>query len=574
LCAAILLIPALLMGTIFPIAVELSLSAGGSAGRVARGVGRLFAINTAGCIAGALTAGLLLIPMIGMRRSLLAGAWLNLGLAAALGSQIPGATWRFRATVMAAPLVAAATLAAVTPAWDPITMTTGVYAYAARYVKVGVDRYRSAQAESRLIYYREGPSGTVSVKENRSSRALSIDGRGEGNTNAVAQILLGQLPFALGRPIGDVFVIGLGTGSTAGALTLHPVRRIEVVEIEPAVIQASALFDAINHRPLDDARVRVRVNDARTVLVLSPPSSYDLIVSQPSTPWVPGASKLFTVEFYELVRARLRPEGIFAQWVQLYNIDRASLGALLNTLTRVFPQALIVEVGGNSGEVLFIATRDGIALSWPALLRVFADDRIARDLARVKVANPGTVVSRVLLGPRELPALVAGAKTNTDDNGLLEFSALATLYHDTTDANLAWLRQAAGAPWSYVSEAPHGRARQRALVEMADAAVLARDFQRGLVFAGDAVEIGHDASALRVLGDLLYVDGKRDAAADGWRKALTLEPRNVKVLRRLVRHYGSLPVSARPPEYKAWLAKLDAELTAPEEPQLAEEPRP
>jgi spermidine synthase len=568
LCAVILFIPALLMGTIFPIAVELSQNgAGGAGGRVAKGVGRLFAINTAGCIVGALAAGLVLIPTVGMRRALFVGAWLNLALAAALGAQVPESTRRFRTTLAAAPLVVAGTLALATPAWDPMTMTTGVYAYAARMVKIGVERYHAAQAEFKLIYYREGPSGTVAVKEKGLLRVLSIDGRAEGNTNAIAQILLGQLPFALGRPIDDVFVIGWGTGTTAGALTLHPVRRVEAVEIEPRVIEASALFEAINHRPLDDARVSVRVNDARTVLVLSPPSSYDLIVSQPSTPWVPGASKLFTVEFYEIVHVRLRPGGVFAQWVQLYNIDRSSLAALLNTLTRVFPQALIVEVGGASGEVLFLATRDSIALSWPVLQRMFADHRLASELARVRVPNPGTLLSRVLLGPRELPALVAGARTNTDDNGLLEFSALATLYTDTTDANLAWLRGAAADPWAYVSEAPQGRARQPVLVEVADAALAAKEFQRGLVFARSAVDLGPDVAAFRTLGDLLYVTGQWTTAVEAWRNALALEPRDVKTLRRLVRHYSGLAVSARPPEYDAWVARLGAGFTEPEAPR-------
>ncbi len=166
--------------------------------------------------------------------------------------------------------------------------------------------------------------------------------------------MLGHLPFIFGRPIHDVCIIGLGTGVTAGAVTLYPVRQVEVIEIEPAVIEASALFEDVNHRPLTDPRVGVRVDDARNVLLVSPPSSYDLIVSQPSFPWASGSSKLFTLEFYRLARSRLRTPGIFAQWVQLYNMDFASVMTQLKTFSLVFPQTLAIQVGGSSGEILLL----------------------------------------------------------------------------------------------------------------------------------------------------------------------------------------------------------------------------
>ena len=247
----------------------------------------------------------------------------------------------------------------------------------------------------------------------------------------IAQVVLGHLPFIFGRPIHDVCIIGLGTGVTAGAVTLSPVRQAEVIEIEPAVIEASAFFDSINHRPLTDPRVVVRVDDARNALLVSSSSSYDLIVSQPSYPWASGSSKLFTWEFYHLAQTRLRTPGIFAQWVQLYNMDFASVMTLLKTFTLVFPQTLVMQVGGSSGEILLLGTTDQALIPWPALSHIFSSPRRAEELTRIGVSNPGTILARLLLGPQEIPPLVAAYPTNTDDNGWLEFSAVRSLYRHT-----------------------------------------------------------------------------------------------------------------------------------------------
>lgn len=556
LCAAILFIPTLMIGLVFPLAIELSTR---TDGQEAGHVGRLYALNTVGSIAGALLAGLLFIPTVGIHRSLLLGVWLNLGLATLVATQLSGEHRARRFAIAGFPLAVAALLTFHVRSWDPLLMTTGVYMYASKMVRLGVDRYRQAQAQSRLLFYREGPTATVAVKRTGSRTVLSIDGRAEGSTTATAQVLLGHFPFMFGWPIQDVLIIGFGTGATTGAVTLYPVRRVEVIEIEPGVIEASALFEGVNHRPLTDPRVGVRVDDARNVLLVSPPSSYDLIVSQPSFPWASGSSKLFTLEFYRLARSRLHTPGIFAQWVQLYNMDFASVMTQIKTFSLVFPQTLAIEVGGGSGEILLLGLTDQSMISWTALSQIFSSPIRAKELARVGVPNPGTLLERLLLGPQEIPRLVAGYPTNTDDNGRLEFSAAGSLYRSTTETNLDRLRQGAGDPWTYVHKAPEGPTRRTILVQMADAALLGLDFDRGLGFAQEAVRLGGTVDGYRTLGDLLYVQQRKGEAVEAWRQALARDPKDIKTLRRLVRHYNTVSNAARPPAYQQWCSQLPEE---------------
>jgi spermidine synthase len=555
LATALLFVPACLIGTVFPLALEL---AGVARRREGRAVGRLYAVNTLGSILGAALAGLVLIPALGMHQSLLAGVWLNLGLAALVGALMPGAGGARRLALGAGPVALAVLLALRGPVWDPLLMTSGPFLYAPNMVKAGLERYRASAARTRLLYYREGSIGTVTVRESRGFRSLAIDGRGEGSTTASAQILLGHLPFAFQGALREIFVIGFGTGSTTGAVTRHPVERIDVVDLAPGVLEASRFFEDVNHRPLADPRVRVRIADARSVLLAGPPASYDLILSQPSHPWVPGAAKLFTAEFYALVRERLREGGLFAQWAQLYNLDQQGVATLLGTFAAAFPETLVVEVGGRSGELVLVGGRNRARVSWAAIERLFADPLRVRDLGRIGISNPGTLLARILLGTREIPGAVAGFTPNTDDNGVLEFASLGDLYRETTGANLARLRRAAANPWDYVEGQPGVGVRPRVLLDMARAALQARDLERAKTFALAAIEGELPPGAHRLLGDVLYAMGRQEAALDTWRQALRSNPGDPRTLGRLVRHYRSGWTGLRPPEYSFWVTQLGA----------------
>jgi hypothetical protein len=248
-----------------------------------------------------------------------------------------------------------------------------------------------------------------------------------------------------------------------------------------------------------------------------------------------------------------------AQWVQLYNMDYASVLSLLRTFTLVFPQTLVFEVGIGAGEILLIGSMDPVLMSWDALERMYSDPVLTKELTRINVPNPGAALARLLLGPREIPSIVTGFRANTDDNGLLEFATLGSLYRDTTAANLKELRRAAASPWIYVAGAPDGTARQRVLIEMAETARLESDNLRALTLVREALELGGTAEAHRVRGDILYAQGPKENGVQAWTQALALDPADSRTLERLVRHYGKMSPQARPPDFHQWCARLPDE---------------
>jgi spermidine synthase len=552
LAASVMLLPALFMGIIFPLSIALTRRQNGYESDM---VGKLYALNTIGAIGGSLLASLFFIPALGMKGCLLLGTWINLLFAAGIFLMIPGQPCLIRLGRSIVPPALALLLTWASPSWDTAAMTRGLYFYAPTILDLGIEKYLAEEKAVRIIYYKEGRGGTVAVKEAKNQRFLSIDGRGEGSYRATAQVLLGHLPFMLNRTFKDVGIIGFGTGNTTGTVTLYPVQRVDVFELEAEVIQTSSFFETVNHKPLADPRVRILTSDARTALFLSPRRSYDLLISQPSNPWVSGSSKLFTFDFYHLAASRLRPNGVFTQWVQLYNMDFTSVGSMLNTFKTTFPNTLVLEVGSRSGEIILLGSREELNISWKAMLEIFADPRRAEELSRVKTPNPGTLLARLILGPEELISFNK-FPLNTDDNGLLEFSTINSLYRKTTEENLTQLRKRAVNPWKYLNEPPEGEERQKVLIDMARASLRDLDVQRGLKFAQEAYQLRENADSLLTLGDLLYANKKREEGISAWRRGLNYSPNHSAILSRLLRHFGEIDKSNRPPEYDTWVTRF------------------
>ena len=230
------------MGLVFPLTMELACDGSGGLGAVSPRVGRLYSVNPIGCLSVALAAGLVAVAWFGLRGSLVAGGWLNVGaavLVAAFALERPA----LRAGVSFAAVAAGFIVTLIVPPWDRMLIASGTYFNTAANARGGVEAYQQTLDRLKLRFYREGQSGTVAVVEGPGSRGLSIDGRSEGSTKAIAQVLLGHLPFATGRHIQDAFVIGFGTGTTAGMLSMYPVRRIDVVDLEAATFEASRFFE-------------------------------------------------------------------------------------------------------------------------------------------------------------------------------------------------------------------------------------------------------------------------------------------------------------------------------------------
>jgi len=423
-----LLLPmTLAFGAAFPFAVA---AATRRMGELSADVALVYALHTVGALAGALAGSFLLVPAIGLQRSIVFGGLLL--IVGALSIAILG-TRRMSLRLGIATAGAALTAAVVLlPPWNPQLVSSGAYRYA---VDAAGDVQTRLEA-GELLYYAEGAAGIVSVRRVAGTTSLAIDGKVDASNGAdmLTQKLLAHVPLLLHPRPGDVAVIGLGSGVTVGTALRHPVRRVDVVEISPHVVAASGLFGAESRDALRDPRTRLIVGDGRTHVTLSE-RQYDVILSQPSNPWVAGVSALFTREFFTAARDRLASGGVFCQWTHTYDITEDDLRSIVATFRAVFPNGAMWLVGG--GDLLLIGSDmpvidrlQHMTRTWPA--------EVAMDLAASRVSRFG-LLSLFLTGGPGLAAFGTGT-VQTDDRLGLEFSAPRGIYGARRDDVLHALR--------------------------------------------------------------------------------------------------------------------------------------
>jgi spermidine synthase len=291
-----------------------------------------------------------------------------------------------------------------------------------------------------IVYYRDGVSSTVSVHREGDNVFLRINGKTDASTDQdmPTQLMLGHLPLLVHPAPREVAVIGLGAGVTAAAVARHPVTRLDVVEIEPAVVEASRFFSQVNDGVLGDPRVRTVLADGRTFL-LTAPRRFDVIISEPSNPWIGGVASLFSREFFVLARERLRPGGLMLQWLQAYGLTPEDFRMVVRTFRSAFPATTVWSI--SSGDFLLLGAADPVAID---LRRVKGFDRLspgaARDLGRLGLRDWAGVLGFYFLSEEEAERFAGTGPLNTDDRLALEFSAPRALYLDTGAGNLRLLQ--------------------------------------------------------------------------------------------------------------------------------------
>jgi SAM-dependent methyltransferase len=227
------------------------------------------------------------------------------------------------------------------------------------------------------------------------------------------QVLCGALPAFLEGPAGDALVVGWGSGVTVAMLAAVVPGRVVAVELEPEVVRAARPFAAVV--PCDRRRVDLVLEDARNLLLLDD-RRYAVVVSEPSNPWVAGASTLFTEDFFRLVRRRLRRGGTFVQWLQAYEIAPRTVRAVLAALTRVFPSVTVLRMVHSPGDLLLVCG------DRPPRFR--ASPGVLPELVRrMGIAGRQDIVARVVATTPRLLAFARGARPNTDDRPTVEFEA-------------------------------------------------------------------------------------------------------------------------------------------------------
>lgn len=349
LCIAMMLPVTVFAGMTLPLITALLLRSG--QGEAA--IGRVYAANTWGAIAGVVLAAQLLLPLLGLRNVVIAGAAIDLALGALL--------LRRSATPLSARAVGVlsvvAVLALLIPlAWhfDPLRMASGVF------------RYGQPTVDAELVWHADGRTASIDVLRWPASAHLEIRTNGKPDASLKAdrttsddyvQIYTGALPLALHPAAREVAVVGFGSGrSTHTFLAVPSLDRVDTIEIEPAMVEGSRLFGASVARAYDDPRSRIRIEDARTFFARHQ-QRYDVIMSEPSNPWVSGVSGLFTHEFYRQIKRHLKPDGLFVQWLQVYEFDDALIASVLRAMDREFADYAIHMA--DDGNLLIAAVASG-----------------------------------------------------------------------------------------------------------------------------------------------------------------------------------------------------------------------
>ena len=428
LSVAVMVLPTFCLGAAFPCVSQL---VSARLSHIGLDVSRVYASNTAGAILGSFAGGFLLIPLLGVQGTIRAAVAAN--LLAGLILFTDGAVGRRMRMGAGAAIVGGIVALVIVPAWNLTVMSSGVSTYATYYAEGGASWRRLI--DDRLLFYRDGISSTVTVHEGPEGRTLRVNGKTEAGTGVdmTTQLLIGHIPALLHPDPKAALVIGLGSGVTVGAVTQHELDAIDVVEIEPAVIEASAFFVEENSHALSDPRVRTTVADGRNFLFTTP-DRYDLIVSEPSNPWIGGIATLFTVEFLEQARARLTSDGVMAQWVQGYAMAPEDLQMIAATFQTVFPHASLWML--LPGDFLLVGTFGPQVVDLGRIRdRLTRGAGLGQDFARSGLATPEAIFNLFALNEHDLVRLGKGATLNTDDLLPLEFSAPRNLYRDTMTLN-------------------------------------------------------------------------------------------------------------------------------------------
>jgi spermidine synthase len=411
---AVLLLPsAILFGAVFPLAANAYLGRS----RVAVRVGRLLAANTFAAIAGALSTGFVFIPLLGIHYS-----YVVLGLLS-LAAAVIAAMWRQEALSRRTVVLAAAACMALPVLFSARTPL------------------EPSRPTDRLLFYKEGLSGTISVVEDPAGeRNLMIDHIAVAGTDPIFmtdQKSLAHLPMLLHPNPRTVLTIGFGSGGASYSFTTYPqLQSIRAVEIDPAVLEAAPYFKQRNGDPFADPRFAVIRDDARSFL-LHTRDTYDIITTDCTDLRYKSNALLYTREFFESARRRLNPGGLVVAWVPLGGLSTADLKTTLRTFAVSFPQAYAWYMYNYPTHyLLVVGAAEGLNFSNDKIRERLAVPSVRRDLAEIGLDDAIKIVSGLFKDRELLLAFTEGAPINSDDKPVLEFSVPRSPHAYTLTTNL------------------------------------------------------------------------------------------------------------------------------------------
>ena len=432
-------LPALSFGLIFPLALfclersKATASDSHSAAdtestndfQVGRSVSLAYAVNTLGCVSGSLVTGFLLLKALGSQNSYI----LFTGLAVLLSVPVLIYSGKRRKIWCGLVLVLCIGAGLTFEGINKSLLQAGLFRNAELYTdfidKHGYKKWvKTLEEKDKLIFFEEGIAATINViSQPGDNKVLKINGKPDGSTwvsDRESFLLMGLAPYLIRSDYKRAGIVGLGTGLTAAVVYELGADQIDVMELSQGVINAQPYFAEVNNGVDARKNVHLIVEDGRNYLQ-GTKNSYDLIISQPSNPWIQGVASLFTSEFYQIVKSRLNQGGIFVQWIQTYETTGEIYQSLIKTLHQNFPYILLFKA--SPADVLLIASQEEEILKPECLSSVLKSKPIQKRLSELGL-NSAIAILRNYLGGIT-PEMIFGPeiKLHTDDNLFIQYEA-------------------------------------------------------------------------------------------------------------------------------------------------------
>jgi spermidine synthase len=421
----VMLLPCIFMGVSFPLASQ---ARARLCGRFGQAAGDTLALNTTGSIFGSLLAGFVLIPFLGLQTGMLLAAAVNLAYGIVVLGSVGVSRFKAHRGLVATTTVGLAAAALLLPGlalpWDMsvlgvfMTNRPGLYAE-----QQGDVDGRGAKGRARIEYYREGRGSTIAVINHWGRRGLLVNGKSvasETPGDLELQLLMGHVPALIHPDPRSALVVGLGAGFTLGSVAVHPeIERLVVVEIEPAVVDAAALFGDVNGHALDVPGLEIVFQDGRNYLKTTR-EEFDLITADPIHPWIYGATYLYTTEYYELARRRLKQGGLMCQWLPATELSLRNIKSVVATFSLSFDYVVLWRA---SADVLLVGSDSPIRIDLDRFTERLERPSVQSQLARLGLDTPSSLLAGFAMDDAAVRAWSDGVIINTDDNLYLEFSS-------------------------------------------------------------------------------------------------------------------------------------------------------
>ena len=437
---AFMVLPTLFLGAAFPLVIRICTR---TVTKLGNTVGISYAVNTIGDVLGSFAAGFLIIPLLGKETGL--SVVVTVQLLSVLLVAIVLIRRRFGLTqfaVVAALLLPSFYFVSKYPAWDRLSLAIGKYQ---RIEGLGIDvrqygwlnclfneqKLLARTEKGVLVYYGDGIGGFTTVLKYSNPigfehYSLINSGKPDASSHRDmrTQTLLAHFPMLFHSGAKDVMVLGLASGVTSGEALCYPVRQVDTLEISPQVVEACKFFNPWNNNVLSDPRSRIILQDARAHLQLTD-KTYDVIISEPSNPWMEGLATLFTQDFFELVKNHLNEGGIFSQFFHSYQMDWDTFAMVGRTFASVFPNSLmlVTHPSGTGIDYILVGFRDKYDLELSNAEKNLA---FAQKSKNVHLSDP-KLLFRMLVA-EDLNLLFGKGAVNTDRLPLLEFTSPKKMY--------------------------------------------------------------------------------------------------------------------------------------------------